>query len=72
MYKGKNDIKIKIFYNHDTYGITPKGGTYVSTEYASDKAAEFINRLDVEILDIKYNSESICLIYRKLKNMKAN
>ena len=64
MYKGHKTIKIKTFFDHESYEMTPNGATYVSCKYAHEFAEEFINRPDVEALDIKYSQKSICVIYR--------
>jgi hypothetical protein len=68
MYRGNETIKIKTFFDQETYGMTPNGATYVSCKYAHEFAEEFINRPDVEALDIKYSQNCICVIYRDRKD----
>jgi hypothetical protein len=63
MYKGYTNVKIKSFFDQDTYGITASGGSYVSCKYAHEFAEEFINLPKINVLDIQVESKAVHVIY---------
>lgn len=71
MYQGK-EVKLKVFFDQETYRTTPRGASYVEVTHATEKAEEFINRGDIEVLDIQYsyakNGMSILVVYREVKD----
>jgi hypothetical protein len=71
MYQGK-EVKLKVFFDQETYHTTSRGASYVTATYATEEAEKFINRGDVEVLNIQYSyvkgSNSILVVYREVKD----
>ena len=67
MYKGYTNAKIKSFFDQETYGITARGGSYVSCRYAHEFAEEFINLPEINVLDVQIESEAVHVIYTEEK-----
>ena len=67
MYKGYTNVKIKNFFDQETYDITPGGGTYISCKYAHEFAEEFINLPEINVLDIQVESKVVHVIYTEEK-----
>jgi hypothetical protein len=65
VYKGYNDVKIKSFFDHETYGVCPGGGTYITATWAKDQAEEFINLPNINVIDIQFVQKEIHVIYRE-------
>ena len=65
MYKGNKTVKIKVFHDSTTLHTNPSGSTYMTGEWATQLAEEFINRKDIEVIDIKYAHGEVCVIYTK-------
>ena len=67
MYKGYTTVKIKNFYDQETWGKTESGATYVSCKYAHEFAEEFINLPEINVLDIQVEAKAVHVIYTEEK-----
>ena len=65
MYKGYTDVKIKSFFDQETYGMCPGGGTYVTVVWATEKAEEFINLPNIHVIDLTFTKDGIYVIYQE-------
>ena len=65
MYKGSRTVKLKVFHDIEHTHMNPSGSTYVTIEWATQLAEEFINRKNIEVIDIKYAHGEVCVIYTK-------
>ena len=68
-------IKLAEFHNHEEICITHDGASYCTCTWATQKAEEFINKPNIEVVDIKYarsnNDTSILVIYREKEKEKV-
>ena len=63
MYKGISNIKLKTFLNKEEHHYHPKKGNYTVCTPAIYAAAEFINRSDIDVIDIQFTAGSISIVY---------
>jgi hypothetical protein len=45
--------------------MCPGGETYVTAEWATDKAAEFINLPNINVIDLTFTKDGIYVIYQE-------
>ena len=67
MYNGYTTVKIKNFYDQETYGQTERGATYISCKYAHEFAEEFINLPEINVLDVQVEAKAVHVIYTEEK-----
>ncbi len=66
MYKGRKNIKIKSFFDHEEHCVNPGGSTYITCTWAKDQAEEFINTPGIDALDIQFDNRAVYVIYRRI------
>ena len=67
MYKGHLNVKIKSFFDQEICGMCPGGGTYITATWANDKAEEFINLPEINVLDVQVEAKAVHVIYTEGK-----
>lgn len=67
MYKGRCNVKLKTFYDREEYGLTHNGASFVTKHYASDEVEKFINKPQIDVVDIKSFNDCICVIYTEVR-----
>lgn len=63
MYKGLSNIKLKTFLNKEEHHYHPQKGNYTVCTPAIYAATEFINRSDIDVIDIQFTTNSVNIVY---------